>query len=306
MDQLRRMAIFARVVDCGSMSAAARELEMTTSAVSQQIRALEQSTGVTLLHRSTRRLTLSEAGVGFYQGCAEMLAAAARAEQRLAELRDAPVGELRVAAPASFAGEHLAPALADLLRAHPRLQLRIFAGDERIDLIEARIDLAIRVGRLADSSLVARPLAQWPELLCAAPAYLAQFPSLKSPEDLSAVEGLVLTPLGEPQTIELSRGDEIRRVRFAGRIAGNNQQALLQFTRQGLGVSRQVETDVAADLASGRVMRVLPEWSLAPVGVWAITPQREAQPAKVRHAIEALRQYLAGRSPAAVLTPGGA
>jgi len=169
MDKLRRMAVFARVVEAGAMSAAARELGMTASAVSQQIRQLEQETGVVLLHRSTRRLGLTEAGAVFLQGCQAMVQAAQQAEQNLAELRDEPVGDLRIAVPLGFAGEHLSAALAPLLVRHPQLALRVFADDARVDLIEMRIDLAIRVGRLSDSSLVARPLAAWPELLCAAP-----------------------------------------------------------------------------------------------------------------------------------------
>lgn len=303
MDKLKAMATFARVVELGSMSAAAREMGMSTSAVSQTIRALEAQTGVALLHRSTRRLTLSAAGSGFYEGCAEMLAAAQRAEQRLAEQRDAPLGELRIAAPVSFAGAHLGIALAPLLRTNPQLSLRIFAADERIDLIEARIDLAIRVGRLADSSLVARPLAQWNELLCAAPGWLAQVGLPREPEDLAQLDWLLLTPLGEPQVLDLRRGTAQRQVRILGRNASNSQQALLALTRAGLGISRQVEPDVAADLASGALVRVLPEWSLPPIGIWAVTPQREAQPAKVRHAIEALRQSLARRPPGAAEGP---
>ena len=291
---LKAMAIFARVVECGSMSAAARELGMTASAVSQQIRALEQETGVALLHRSTRRLSLTAAGATFFEGCAEMLAAARRAEQRLAEQRDAPVGELRISAPLSFSGQYLAPALAPLLRASPQLVLRIFAADERIDLIEARIDLAIRVGRPTDSSLVARPLTQWQEILCAAPAYLRQAGTPNEPEDLSRHTWLNLTPLGEPQTIELHRGKDVRRVRLLGRVASNSQASLLQLTHEAIGISRQVEPDVREDIASGRLVRVLPEWSFTPIGVWAVTPQREAQPAKVRHAIEALRLHLGG------------
>jgi DNA-binding transcriptional LysR family regulator len=293
---LKAMAIFARVVECGSMSAAARELGMTASAVSQQIRALEQETGVALLHRSTRRLSLTAAGATFHEGCAEMLAAARRAEQRLAEQRDAPVGELRVSAPLSFSGQYLAPALAPLLRASPQLVLRIFAADERIDLIEARIDLAIRVGRPTDSSLVARPLAQWQEILCAAPAYLRHAGAPNEPEDLSRHTWLNLTPLGEPQTVELYRGKDVRRIRLLGRVASNSQASLLELTREGIGISRQVEPDVREEIASGRLVRVLPDWSFTPIGVWAVTPQREAQPAKVRHAIEALRLYLGGGS----------
>ena len=229
MDRLRRMAVFARVVEARSISAAARELGMSPSAVSQQLRALERELAVVLLHRSTRRLTLSEAGQVFYEGCAAMTLAARQAEIRLAELRDELVGELRVAAPAGLAARHLA-ALATLLKAHPRLRLRLFADDERIDLIESRIDLAIRVAhpqRMLDSSLVARPLADLQEVLIAAPGYLAQRGTPADAEALARHEWLLLTPLGEPQFLDLTGPQEqVVRIRLDGRVAGNSAEAL--------------------------------------------------------------------------------
>ena len=184
MEQLKRMALFATVVDRGSMLGAAEVLGMTASAVSQQIRKLEESTQVSLLHRTTRKLTLTEAGASFYESCAQVLALAEQAEQRLAELRDAPVGELRIAAPVGLPGKLLSEALAPLLRAHPGLSLRLFFHDEMIDLIERRIDLAIRVGQQDDSSLVARQVADWRMLLCAAPAYLARCGPVADPQQL--------------------------------------------------------------------------------------------------------------------------
>ena len=288
--------MFARVVEAGAMSAAARELGMTPSAVSQQIRLLEEETGVTLLHRSTRKLTLTEAGAVFFTGCAAMVQAALHAEQRLAELRDEPVGELRVAAPVDFAGAHLTAALAPLLLAHPQLALRLFADDARIDLIEQRIDLAVRVGRLADSSLVARPLATWAEALCAAPAYLAGKDIPRVPTDLLRHDWLILTVLEEPQWLELhGLGGALERLRVEGRVATNNANSLRHMTLAGLGVARLPIPDVEADLTAGRLIRLLPDWRLPDIGVYAVTPRREAQPAKVRFAIEALRKYLGGR-----------
>ncbi len=161
MDSLKGMAIFATVVDKGSMAAAAQSLGMTPSAVSQQIRKLESRAQVTLLHRTTRRLTLTEAGEAFYRSCAQMLAIAEEAERRLGEWRDAPVGELRLAAPVGFSGTLITQALKPLLENHRQLRLQLFFQDERIDLVAERIDLAIRVGNLADSSLVARHLGDW-------------------------------------------------------------------------------------------------------------------------------------------------
>ncbi|RPE77206.1 LysR family transcriptional regulator [Vulcaniibacterium tengchongense] len=292
IDRLKRMALFARVVDLGSMSAAARELDMTASAVSQQVRRLEAETGIALLHRSTRKLTLTEAGQAYYEDCAAMLLAAQSAERRLADLRDEPRGELRIAFPVGFS-RHLAAALAPLLRAHPRLSLRLFAEDRRIDLIAERIDLAIRIGTLGDSALVARRLAQWRHLLVAAPAYAQARGLPRCPEDLARHAMLILSVMSRPEFIELHRpGEPARRVRVSGPVAGNNAEAVKQMMLQGLGIARMPGPDAAPLLASGEIVAVLPEWSLAPLGVYALTARRDSQPAKVRLAIAAIRDYL--------------
>jgi DNA-binding transcriptional LysR family regulator len=293
IDRLRRMGVFARVVELGSMSAAARELGMTASAVSQQVRQLEAETGIVLLHRSTRKLATTEAGQAYYEDCATMLHAARSAQRRLDDLRDEPRGELRIAAPVGFAG-HLAQALAPLMRAHPALSLRLFVEDRQIDLIADRIDLAIRVGSLPDSSLVARRLAQWPHLLVASAGYARGHGLPRTPEELSQHDVLILSVLNQPSFVELrGPGQQSRRVRVQGRIAGNSSQALKLMMLQGLGITRLPEVDIAPELADGRAVMVLPEWHLPPLGIHAVTPQRDSQPAKVRLAIAALRDYLA-------------
>ncbi|HUE92143.1 LysR family transcriptional regulator [Pseudomonas sp.] len=292
MGQLKRMAVFATVVDRGSMVAAAEVLGMTASAVSQQIRKLEESTQVSLLHRTTRKLTLTEAGATFYQSCAQVLALAQQAEQRLAELRDAPVGELRIAAPVGLPGKLLSAALAPLLSAHPGLSLRLFFHDEKIDLVEQRIDLAIRVGRQEDSSLVARHVVDWPMLLCVAPAYLARCGWIATPQQLLGLDWIGLNT-DRAQYLQLrgpSGGEE--RLRLESRIACNNILAVRQFTLAGMGVSLQPEPEIRELLARGELLNLLPDWHPEPIGLHIVTPRRDAQPAKVRYAIAALRQHL--------------
>jgi len=292
MEQLKRMALFATVVDRGSMVGAAEVLGMTASAVSQQIRKLEESTQVSLLHRTTRKLTLTEAGASFYESCAQVLALAEQAEQRLAELRDAPVGELRIAAPVGLPGKLLSEALAPLLRAHPGLSLRLFFHDERIDLIERRIDLAIRVGQQDDSSLVARHVADWRMLLCAAPAYLARCGLVEDPQQLLGLDWLSLSTDRWQQVTLYGPGGAQQRLRIESRVACNNILSVRQFTLAGMGVSVQPEPEVREQLASGQLLALLPAWQPAPIGIHLVTPRRDAQPAKVRYAIEALRRSL--------------
>jgi DNA-binding transcriptional LysR family regulator len=293
MEQLKRMAVFATVVDRGSMVAAAEVLGMTASAVSQQIRKLEESTQVSLLHRTTRKLTLTEAGATFYQSCAQVLALAQQAEQRLAELRDAPVGELRIAAPVGFSGRALSAALAPLLLAHSGLSLKLFFHDEHIDLVEQRIDLAIRAGHLEDSSLVARHIGDTRMLLCAAPVYLLRKPPIDHPRDLIGLDWLALHGDTTFNPLILQGPDaQVEKLRVESRVSCNNILAVRHFTLAGMGVSLQPEQEVREELAAGSLRELLPHWRLPPFGIYLVTPRRDAQPAKVRYAIEALRQHL--------------
>ncbi|HIQ45027.1 LysR family transcriptional regulator [Ectopseudomonas khazarica] len=292
MEQLKRMALFATVVEKGSMVGAGEAMGMSASAVSQQVRRLEEATGVTLLHRTTRKLTLTEAGATFYDSCRQIVELAQRAEQRLAEQRDAPVGELRVAAPVGFSGPLLCEALAPLLGAHPGLSLTLFFQDEQIDLVESRIDLAIRVGRQEDSSLVARYIVDWRMLLCAAPAYLARAGLPSEPQHLLKLDWIGLH-LERIQHLSLQRpGGVQQRLRLESRVTCNNILAARQFTLAGMGVSLQPEAEIRGLLASGELLPLLPDWQLEPVGLYIVTPRRDAQPAKVRYAIEALRRHL--------------
>ena len=291
MDQLKRMAIFAEVVAAGSLSAAARRLGMTPSAVSQHLRQLEQALGLALLHRSTRRLTLTEAGERYHVGCAAMLAAARSAEQALARLRDEPEGELRLAAPAGFGGL-LAIALAPL-RSYPKLRLQLLLDDAVIDLIEARVDVALRVGALADSALVARKLGSLGRQLCAAPAYLAERGWPAQPRDLLQHDWLGSKPRsGGVEMLELQGPNgERETVRLEGRVQASQVTALHALAVAGWGISLGVSEDDRQALAEGRLLPVLPGWQLADLPVYAVTPRRGEQPAKVRHVLDLLAQY---------------
>ena len=295
------MAVFAEVVDSGSMTAAGGRLGISASAVSQQLRQLERQIGMTLLHRSTRKLTLTEAGARFHAGCAEMLAAARRAEQAVERLRDAPEGELRLAAPAGLA-QALAAALGPLLAAHPLLTLRLVLDDAPIDLIDARIDLALRVGAFADSTLVARRIGEIGRRLVAAPAYLERRGWPAAPADLASHDWLLYAPRhAAAAAFELQSLDDPGQretVRVTARATSTNQHAVHALCIAGLGLAVAVEPDVDAGLAAGRLVPALPRWRLDALPVHAVTPRRSEQPAKVRHAIEALRSLFTPPAPA--------
>ena len=306
MNDLKPYAVFAETVAAGSMSAAARRLGMSPSAVSQTIRALEIEAGVTLLHRSTRKLSLTAAGERCYPHCRRLLEAGSAAANSLIQERDAPVGELRVAAPVGFAA-HIASALAPLLAQSPNLRLRLFVDDEMIDLIDARIDIAIRVGRLADSSWIARHLCEVEMILCAAPDYIERHGAPGSLHELvdhhwlalarETVEGAYKDSApdadGQPTlALELhGAGGECQQAYVGVRVASNNMLSLQQMCEQGLGIARLAYADVLPSLSRGALTRVLPQWRFTPMTVVAITPRREGDPAKVRLAAEALKRH---------------
>ena len=307
MDDFKRMAVFATVVEQGSMSAAGRALGMSASAVSQQIRQLEAAGGVTLLMRSTRQLRLTDAGQRFYEQCAAMAQAAAQARAELAAARDEPSGELRVACTVGFA-RHMAPALGQWLAAHPRLRLHLSVDYAPIDLIRGRIDLAIRFGRLADSSWAARRLGAMQWWLCAAPAWLADQPAPGLvPARLFANRWLALTRDSDAQgaaaTIHARHGTDGEEQGWnpQPQITSNNQLAVQQMCEAGLGLALLTSLDVADAVAQQRLARLLPDWDFGALDIWALTPQRQTQPAKVRQAIAALQAYL-GRQSSVIAT----
>lgn len=291
MDQLKRMAVFAEVVAAGSLTAAARRLRMTPSAVSQHLRQLEGALGLALLHRSTRKLTLTEAGARYIDGCTAMVAAARAADQALARHRDEPEGELRIAAPIGFGGL-LAQALAPL-RSHPRLTLRLLLDDALVDLIEERVDIALRAGSLPDSSLVARKLGSMDAQMCAAPAYLAERGWPLTPQDLAAHDWLGGRPSSNGiETLVLHNpGGEQATVQVTSRAHASQVTALHALCVEGWGISVVVSDDDRRALTDGRLVPVLPGWQLPDMPVYAITPRRGEQPAKVRHALALLAAH---------------
>ena len=299
MDDLRPYAVFAETVSAGSMSAAARRLRMTPSAVSQTIRALEARTGIVLLHRSTRKLSLTEAGERCLPHCRRLLEAGNAAAASLEAARDAPVGELRIAAPVGFAA-HVSPALADW----PGLTLRLIVDDRLVDLIDARIDLAVRVGPLPDTDWIGRKLCDFERILCAAPAYLDRRPAPRDPRDLIGHDWLAMAgadldgaapssePRHEPVGLDLIGASGVSEpIRARVRISTTNQIALQHLCEEGMGVAPLFHPDVRPALERGALVRLLPEWRLASSPVTMITRGGGGAAAKVRVAAEALRRY---------------
>jgi DNA-binding transcriptional LysR family regulator len=301
MTDLKSYAVFAETVAAGSMSAAARRLHMTPSAVSQIIRGLERQTGITLLNRSTRKLTLTEAGGRCYPHCVQMVEAARAASASLEQARDAPSGELRISAPVGF-GAHVAPALAPVLAEWPQLRLSLIVDDTLIDLIDQRIDIALRVGSLADSTWVGRKLGDLHSILCASPSYLERHGSPASEEELKHHQWLALSR----DIVDSASGDRMISIfgnqrETAGsdelvvpvRIITTNQIALQQMCEQGMGIARLFYADARPALERGTLVRILAQSEFPARPVTMLTLGRGEEAAKVRVALSALKKYFA-------------
>lgn len=301
---IKGMALFATVVEKGSMAGAAQVLGVSPSAVSQQLARLEREANVSLLHRSTRRLTLTEAGRAFHEHCVRVLEQAEQARQRLNEFREAPLGELRLSAPAGLASSLMSEALQPLLQAHPNLQISLLFQDEILDMVEHRIDLAIRVGPMADSSLVARHLVDWPSVPCASPAYLAGFAPLREPRQLQQMDWLLMNTDPQPNLLRLhGEQGEVFEMRMRSRLNANSILAVKQFALDGMGCAVLPEPEIRNHLRSGALQRLLPQWQAPLFSLYAVTARRDALPAKVLVTIDALAQYLRNRERQAHFAP---
>lgn len=287
------MVVFARVVEAGGFSAAARRLDLSKSAVSKQISRLEARLGVRLLNRSTRRISLTEAGRVYYEGCQRTIEAAESAESALGGLTERPSGHLRVSAPMSFGIGHVAPLLGDFLRRYPDITMDLELNDRQVDLIAEGFDLAIRIGELPDSSLVARRLAPSLLLLCAAPSYLERQGIPEQPEDLSDHRCLIYSygALGNRWRFRGPEAD--RRVKIAGPLAVNNGEVLAQAAVDGLGIVALPSFIVCDALRSGRLVPVLPDWHLAErAAVHAVYPAARHLSPKIRAFVDFLVEVI--------------
>jgi DNA-binding transcriptional LysR family regulator len=255
------MAAFARVVDLNGFSAAAKDLGLSKSKVSKLVACLEDEMGARLLNRTTRRLSLTEAGQAFYQGAQRAMAEADAAQAAVTQFSAAPRGVLRVNAPMSFGVRHVAPALSDFLSAYPEVSVELDLNDRVVDLVEEGYDLAIRIVRLRDSSLIARVLAPSRNILCAAPAYLARRGTPCQPEDLSGHDCLIYSYQATGDRWRFTGPGGERQVKIGGRVRANNGDALLRAALGGLGIALLPSFICGEDLRAGRLLQLLPEWN---------------------------------------------
>lgn len=287
--KLDAMALFALVAREGSFTAAARVSGLPKSTVSQRVAELENLLGVRLLHRSTRRLTLSEAGQVYLQHCQVMLDAASAADAALSRLRDAPAGTLRITAPEASGTLLLPGLLAAFQQRHPAVTVECVISDAQLDLIAERIDLALRTGQLADSSFVSRRIGPVGRVLVAAPAYLAREGWPQAPDELAGHRLLMHGVL--PQWPLQQAGDVIRVDASHARLRANNLNTLRQLAIAGAGIALLPRFMVRDALADGSLQRLLPDHPPPDNHYYAVYPSRSHRPAALTALLDFIDEY---------------
>jgi DNA-binding transcriptional LysR family regulator len=285
------MAIFAKVVESASFAATARHFDMSPAMVSKHVSTLEERLGVRLLNRTTRRVSATEVGQDYYERCLRILSDLEDADRAAGDLQTAPRGLLRVTTSVSFGARQLAPLVAEYLAAYPDVSIELSLHDHYIDLLQERIDLAIRLGTLSDSSLIARKLCAVEMILCASPGYLKANGTPREPRDL--VKHSCLTHTASRVWTFTDRNGKDEVVRVSGRLSANGGDALLALAVKDAGIALAPDYLVGDDLTAGRLVRLLPDYTTRDTPVYAVYPHSQYLSAKTRTFIDFLASRFA-------------
>ena len=297
MDKLDAMNAFVKVVSLGSYAEAGRALGLTRSAVSKAVMELEQLLGARLLDRTTRRVSATEAGLAYYESCLDILARVEETEMQVSRLHDEPKGVLKVNAPVSFGVLHLGRLMAEFMGQYPDLKIELTLNVRFIDPIEEGVDVTIRIGVLADSSLIARRLAPARRVLVAAPRYLKQFGRPKSPDDLTRHRCLNYGHSTMLQRWRLTRDGETFSLAINSVLCSNNGDVLRAAAVAGQGIAKLPTFLVGPDIRDGRLKIVLAQFPPVDLGVFALYAPNRYLAAKTRLLIDFLAARL-GEQPA--------
>jgi DNA-binding transcriptional LysR family regulator len=290
IENLPNLRTFAHVVASGSLSAAARDMDLSLAVVSKRLAQLEKELGVRLLQRTTRRQVLTEEGELFHAEVLRILAAVEQAETVVSGRHQAIGGTIRVTAPGEFGRQWLAPAVAVFQQQHPAVDIQLMLSDAVVDLLGTGMDLAIRFGSLEDSTLVARPLAPNYRVLCASPGYLKRYGSPTHPDELVHHRCILI---GERRrAVWRFEGDESHAIEVAAAFVTNDGGAAHALALEGAGITRKSIWDVGDHLASGRLVRVLPAYSIPAAPLSALYPNSRHLPPRVKVLLDFLAERL--------------
>lgn len=288
MDKLDAMNAFVRVVALGSYAEAGRALGLTRSAVSKAVMELEQLLGARLLDRTTRRVSATEAGLAYYESCVDVLARVEETEMQVSRLHDEPRGVLKVNAPMSFGSLYLGPLIADFMANYPELKIELTLNDRFIDPIEEGVDVTIRIGILADSSLIARRLAPARRVLIAAPGYLKKFGLPKAADDLMQHRCLNYGHTTTLQRWQLTHDGQTISLAINSVLCSNNGDVLRDAALGGQGIAKLPTFLVGAEIKAGRLKVVMPDYPPTELGIFALYAPNRYLAAKTRLLIDFL------------------
>lgn len=286
MDQFKQISAFVGVASRGSMSATARVEGVTPAIVGRRLDALEERLGVKLLLRTTRRISLTFEGAAFLEDCQRILRELADAEGAVSLGGIRPGGHLKISAPAGFGRRHVAPLLTRFIDDNPAVTVQLDLSDRIVDLVDENIDCAIRIGDLADSSLIGIRLGEMQRVVVASPAYIARFGKPAAPDALAEHNCLSLR---QQRGWTLRVEGEVRVIKVGGSFECNDGAVLHDWALAGKGLAWRSLWEVGTDIASGRLLTVLDEFSAPPVGIQAVVPQRRHLPLRVRLFVDLLK-----------------
>lgn len=295
MDHLAALRLLITVADAASFTRAADKLGISRAMASRRVLELEARLGVRLINRTTRRVALTEVGAQYVERTRELIAGLEEAERQVTSQAAEPVGRLRISAPMSFGIGYAATAIEQFADQHPRIAVDLVLNDRFVDLVEEGYDVAIRIGRLTDSTLIARRIAATRLIVAAAPAYLAREGTPLIPADLAGRECLLYAYTAQREQWTFGEADTEVSVRVEGRILCNNSDAMANMAIAGIGLVRAPDFILGARIAAGQLVEVLAEFSGKPLGIYAVHASLAHVPLKVRAFVDFLGAYFAGR-----------
>lgn len=292
MQDISSIPVFVSVVEYGSFSSAAEKLNITKSAVSKRISGLEAQLGVKLLHRSTRQLSLTEAGERYFEHAILALRSAQDAEHAATELQKNPRGTLKMSSPMSFGRLHVAPLIPLFLKKYPQISIHLDMSDRQSDIIEEGFDIALRGGELFDSSLIARKLTPLHSVVCASKEYLMQHGIPETPQQLTSHNCILYTYQARVNEWTFLKDNKEETVRISGTYEVNNSEALLESLLHGIGIGRLPTFVAGQEISKGNLIPVLTDYKVPHKTLYAVFPERQYMPKKVRVFIEFLVENL--------------
>ena len=288
MDKLNAISVFCKVIETQSFTQAANQQNISVAMASKLVSQLEEHLKTRLLQRTTRKIVPTEAGMLYYQRCQAILLDLSEADSSISNMATSLQGNLLISVPRDFGLLYISPNLPKFIELHPNLHVEIEFEDKRVDLVAEGYDLALRIGYMQDSSLVARKISSSPMHFVASPSYLESRGTPLTPDDLEYHQGLLYKSSLNQVHWQSTKANQIQRYKIQSKVVSNNGMALLKMTKAGLGISNSPSFFVKEALASGELVEILSEYKQKPLDIYVVYPNRRHLPAKVRAFIEFL------------------